>query len=72
MFFYLFGIDAEYEYYFKNLPLQYQGKRISIAEYIWEKYKIKLTDKEQPLLISNPNAKMRRSGITQPISLVPE
>jgi aubergine-like protein len=50
----------------------YRGKRISIAEYIWEKYKIKLTDKQQPLLISNPNAQPRRSGITEPIPLVPE
>jgi len=51
---------------------EYRGNRISIAEYIWQKYQIKLTDKQQPLLISNPNAQQRRSGIDHPIPLVPE
>ena len=57
---------------FLNPSLQFKGRRITIAEYIYEKYKIKLTDKQQPLLLSNPNAQQRRSGIKDPIPLVPE
>ena len=45
---------------------------MTLVEYYKERYKIKIEDPGQPLLISNPDARMRRQGITEPIKLVPE
>ena len=45
---------------------------MTLVEYYKERYKLNIEDKGQPLLISNPDARMRRRGMTEPIKLVPE
>ena len=52
--------------------LQWKGTETTIAEYYKKRYNIVIKDLKQPLLVSNPNARQRRAGITEPIKLVPE
>ena len=52
--------------------LQWKGTETTIAEYYKKRYNLVIKDLKQPLLISNPNARQRRAGITEPIKLVPE
>jgi len=50
----------------------WKGTETSIADYYKKRYNITIKDLKQPLLVSNPNARQRRAGITEPIKLVPE
>ena len=45
---------------------------MNLVQYYKERYKQNIVDVNQPLLVSNPDARMRRRGMTQPIKLVPE
>jgi len=50
----------------------YRGTEINLITYYQTKYNLKIEDKQQPLLVSNPTSKMKRSGMNDPIPLVPE
>lgn len=45
---------------------------MSYEEYYWKNYKLKISDRQQPLLISMPKSKEQTKGQKQPICLVPE
>uniref|UniRef100_A0A182QKA2 Aubergine n=1 Tax=Anopheles farauti TaxID=69004 RepID=A0A182QKA2_9DIPT len=49
-----------------------QGESISFMEYYKKAYNITIRDPNQPMLVSMPNQRQQRSGITGPILLVPE
>ena len=48
---------------------EHQGTQVSIAEYMDKKYKVKIKDEKQPLLV---NRKVNRGGEEETIYLVPE
>nr|BCS90542.1 piwi protein [Cladonema pacificum] len=48
------------------------GSKISFEQYYNDHYQQQVRDKEQPLLVSLPKARDRKSGMTGPILLLPE
>jgi aubergine-like protein len=49
-----------------------EPRTVDYKGYYSENYKINIRDDRQPLLVSNPKAKDKRGGISEPIRLVPE
>jgi hypothetical protein len=54
------------------MSFQSKGQSVTYVQYYKERYGLAIKDMQQPLIVSNPNARMRRSGITEPIKLIPE
>ena len=49
-----------------------RGERVKFADYYEKQYSLKISDMDQPLLVSNPKKKDERAGQTGPILLIPE
>uniref|UniRef100_A0A182MXI4 Aubergine n=1 Tax=Anopheles dirus TaxID=7168 RepID=A0A182MXI4_9DIPT len=49
-----------------------QGETLSFVQYYKRAYNVNIQDTKQPMLVSMPNQRQQRSGITSPILLVPE
>ncbi|XP_053677649.1 protein aubergine-like [Anopheles nili] len=49
-----------------------QGDSITFVKYYKDAYNITIRDPRQPMLVSMPNMRQKRAGITSPILLVPE
>lgn len=52
--------------------LRKEDRDITYADYYWTRYKERITNLTQPLLISRPSRRDINRGDTQPIYLVPE
>jgi len=48
------------------------GGRQNLIQYYANKYKIKIRDEDQPLLVSFPTAREKRQGMDTPKWLIPE
>ena len=60
-----------------NFFFQCKGRQTSFAEYYLTRYKLKLSDQKQPLLVSMPTARDKRFAAqrghqAQPCKLIPE
>ena len=63
--------------YDEKLFFQCKGKQTSFAEYYQTRYKLKLNDPKQPLLVSMPTARDKRFAAQRgqqalPCKLIPE
>jgi hypothetical protein len=58
--------------FFTDTFLKKDGSAVRFADYFQQRYNLKCTDMNQPMLISMPKEKDRRGGRPEPVSLVPE
>ena len=55
-----------------NDTFEKDGKMITYATYMQQKYQVIVKDLNQPMLVSKANARQRRSGMPELIYLIPE
>lgn len=51
---------------------KFRDREVSYAEYMQEKYQIKIRDLKQPLLVSRAKARDVRAGMSEIVNLIPE
>eukprot|EP00095_Tigriopus_kingsejongensis_P009109 maker-scaffold150_size309978-snap-gene-1.13 protein:Tk09109 transcript:maker-scaffold150_size309978-snap-gene-1.13-mRNA-1 annotation:"giwi protein" len=64
--------DIDFNTTVKDTFKRKDGSEVSFKDYFFSKYKLKITDDRQPLLVSNPKPRDIRGGRTHPALLIPE